>query len=287
MKLHTLLIALVMMVSTPSLMAQANDYEADTTPLRPVTSSYMLKAGSTNQADTYLSPLKYSGWAVGFEYERLQAMRFSPEKWVMRLALGIDGSRAGYRNHSAYLAGVSLKGSWAMMRRWRIDKGFSAGVGGATTLDLGALYSSRNGNNPVNAQASWTIDAAAYASWNGHIGRLPLTARYQTLLPVTGAFFAPDYGELYYEIWLGNHSGLAHPVWWGKWFRWDNLLTVDLHFGGTSLRLGYSGEITTWRVNGLTHRDFRHSFVLGVTTEWISLSPRAKATHKQRIISAQ
>ncbi len=81
--------------------------------------------------------------------------------------------------------------------------------------------------------------ATGYVCWSGSLGRLPLSLRYQPVLPVVGAFFAPDYGELYYEIYLGNHSGLAHCGWWGNYFALENLLTADLRLGSTTLRIGY------------------------------------------------
>ena len=58
--------------------------------IRPVNSSWMLDAGSAHVADTYLSPLKYTGWNVSFEYERLQAMKFSPEAWRQQLQVGVE-----------------------------------------------------------------------------------------------------------------------------------------------------------------------------------------------------
>lgn len=254
--------------------------------VRPIVSSYMAEWGASHLTDTYLSPLKYSGWHTAMRYERLQAMRFNPDLWVMRLSAGIDIDRTTNPNRNSTMTGASISGQWSMARRWRIGHGLSVGAGGMTGLDLGGLFNSRNGNNPASANASWQIGVTAYTTWNGKIGHLPITFRYNTSLPVTGVFFAPDYGELYYEIWLGDTSGLIHPIWWGNWTRWDNLVTVDLHLGGTSLRLGYSGRISTWRVNNITSRTFLHSIVIGITTEWISLRPGRSVSGAARSISA-
>ena len=51
---------------------------------RPVVSAYTLEAGTAHIAQTYLSPLRYSGPMLALSYERMQAMRFDPERWVMR-----------------------------------------------------------------------------------------------------------------------------------------------------------------------------------------------------------
>ncbi|MDE6130631.1 MAG: hypothetical protein K2F74_03465, partial [Muribaculaceae bacterium] len=68
--------------------------EGQETVERPVTSVYTIEAGRSHICDTYLTPLKYDGWQTALSYERWQAMRFNPEKWVMnrrgRLSLDRD-----------------------------------------------------------------------------------------------------------------------------------------------------------------------------------------------------
>ncbi|MCD8393764.1 MAG: DUF3316 domain-containing protein [Bacteroidales bacterium] len=243
-------------------------------PARPVTASYMLEAGSAHLADTYLTPLKYSGWKLGLAYERFQAMKFNPEGWVMRYwgELEVDHTENPARNATMWLADLNL--SWAMMHRWRLDHEVSLYLGGLTGVNLGALYNDRNGNNPVAVKAAWTVDLTAMATWKYRLGRLPILLRYQATMPLTGVFFSPDYGELYYEIYLGDHNGLAHAAWPGNYFSLDNLLTADLQLGGTWLRLGYHCLWHSSRVNHITSRHITHAFTIGITGEFLSLNPR-------------
>jgi len=213
-------------------------------------------------------------------------MKFSPDKWVRQLRLGINGSRTTNPAGNSYLWYGGIDFSWGMMRRWKLPCGFSAAIGGSASLELGCLYLERNGNNPASAKAAVTLNATGYIAWNGSIWSLPVTVRYQPTLPVTGAFFAPDYGELYYEIYLGNHSGLAHCAWWGNYFRLDNMLSADLHFGSTSLRLGYSADILSTKVNEVVTHIITHTAVIGISGEWISLNPRKPLNPAARTISA-
>jgi len=272
------------------LLASALSVKAQQAPIRPVTSAFMLEAGSSHIIDTYLTPLKYSGWSVAFGYERMQAMKFNPEQWVMRLTIGLELDRSRNLARNATTWGLEADASWSMMRRWRCDAllpRLTAGVGPILNVGGGALYNTRNGNNPVAAKAAITVGVTGYAAWNTRLGRLPLTLRYQPTLPVTGAFFSPDYGELYYEIYLGNHNGLAHWGWWGNYFKLDNLVTADLHFGATALRVGYSGSILSTKVNDITSRVITHRFILGLSGEWMSLAPgRDRMAEKAKIISA-
>lgn len=253
--------------------------------LRAVTSAYTVEIGSSHIADTYLTPLHYRGLNAAFRYERTQAMGFDPERWTMQLKLGAAFDRTQNPTKNATMLYGAADASWAMMRRWRIPQGFTVGVGGATSLNVGVLYLSRNGNNPASAKAAWTVDVTGYAAWSGKIGPVPLTVRYQPTLPLTGAFFSPDYGQLYYQIYLGERAGLAHMAWPANYFMLDNLLTVDLHLGRTSLRLGYHGSVLSSKVNNIVTQRITHAFILGITTEWISLRPGSKDIDA-RIISS-
>ena len=255
-------------------------------PLRPVTSAYTLEFGGAQLTDTYLSPLRYSGWSASLQYERMQAMKFSPERWIMQLRTGLTVDRTENPAENATMWNANLRLEWGMMHRWELPCKLTLAAGGSTGIDLGCLYSSRNGNNPASAKAAWTVNLTAMAVCNMTLGKLPITLRYQPTIPLTGIFFSPDYGELYYEIYLGDDSGLVHPAWWGNYFRMENLLTADLHFGNTCFRIGYRGNILSTKVNNLNTRIITNSVVLGICGEWISLTPGKSISPEARVISA-
>ena len=190
------------------------------TVIRPVYSEYTLHAGSAHHADTYLSPIKYSGWTIGFGYQRRQALKFNPMDWVSQLSFDIDIDRTLNTSKNAIMWYAGLDFSYAMLHRWQLSDGFSVGIGPSLALNAGCLYLDRNGNNPASAKAAITLNADGYATWKGKILNHPLTLRYQASIPVTGAFFSPDYGQLYYEIYLGNHDGLCQWAWPDKTCRW-------------------------------------------------------------------
>ncbi len=257
--------------------------------LRPVTSAYSIEVGSSHLTDTYLTPLNYDGWTAAMSYERLQAPRFNPAGAIMQLRgrLSVDRDQNPARN--ATIWGLDLNVDWGVLWRLkssRLPRGLALSGGINTGIDLGALYLARNGNNPVTAKAAWTVGISAMAVYNFRLGALPLTLRYQPSLPLTGVFFSPDYGELYYEIYLGNRSGLVHCAWPGNYFRLDNLVTLDLRFKGATLRLGYHNEVYSGKVSNIVSGHTVHSFVIGLANEWISLSPRRKLSDDAKIISA-
>lgn len=274
MKPHHIIAIFLLLVANSVSAGESTDSVSGGRPLRPVFASYAVEYGSAHLTDTYLTPLKYDGWHAGFDYARYQAMRFAPTDWTMRLHfnLGVDKTDNPARNASMW--SIMLNADWGMMRKFRLLQSLTLAVGGSTGIELGCLYNARNGNNPASAKASWTLNITGYAAYRVNFGRIPVTFMYHPTLPVTGLFFSPDYGELYYEIYLGDTSGLTHWAWWGNYFSLDNLLTADIHFGNTNLRVGYHGKVFSSKVNDITTNIFTHSLVLGVSGDWISVNPR-------------
>lgn len=273
--------AILLLLVATAATAKAQDVE------RPVLSAYTLEAGSAHIADTYLTPLKYYGQNYALGYERMQAMRFSPDRWVMRLRGRLSLERVKSPARNSLMWGLGLDLGWSMMHRWRPAQQWTVMAGGYTSADAGVLYLSRNSNNPASAKGAWTVGVSAAAVYNGRIGRIPFCARYQAELPLTGIFFTPQYGELYYEIWLGNHSGLVHGAWPGNYFGLDNLATVDLRFGRTILRLGYRCDILSSKANDIVSRSVTHTAVVGIASEWLSLGPSdSRKAEQARITSS-
>lgn len=283
MRCAELFIFATVLLSGTALQAAAESQDG----VRPVYSAYTLEAGSSHVAETYLSPLHYDGWTVGLGYRRAQAMKFSPEKWLMELGgrLGLDRTLSRpARNVVEWRMNFELE--WGMLRKWRMPRLFTLYAGGFTRLDAGVFYLSRNSNNPVAAKASWTLGPRVGASWSGRIKSLPLVLRYGADMPLTGIFFSPEYGELYYEMYLGNHSGLVRAAWPGNFFRLDNNIVADLRFGATILRVGYSARIFSSKASHIVTRTVTHTFVLGIATEWLSVNPSKLSDATARIISA-
>lgn len=260
-------------------------------PIRPVLSAYSIEGGTSHLADTYLTPLHYDGWHVGLGYERMQAPGFNPENWVMQLSARVNFDDAQNPARNATMLNLEAEAAWSIMRRWKgafgAPKALTLGIGPGTSLRGGVLYLNRNGNNPAAAKGDWTLNASGFAAYNFNIGKLPITLRYEAILPVTGVFFTPEYGQLYYEIWLGDTGGLAQMAWWGNYFRIDNLLTADLRLGGTTLRIGYHNDIISTKAHDIVSRRITHAFTFALVTEWTSLSSRKKVAQSDaRVISA-
>lgn len=231
---------------------------------RPVIGSYRLELGRRIDYSSYLSPFSYRGTDFAVSGFWTKAMPFNPK----HMAMNFEG-RANFGNllnpaRSAREIDFHMQIQWGMMWETRPAENWLVGVGGNVGLYGGLMYLPRNGNNPVSAQFATGIGAAGYASYLFHIKELPVLVSDRLNLPLMSGFFCQDYGESYYEIFLGNRKGLAHFGWPGNRAGVDNLLCVSLDFGRTAMEVGYRFSMQNERANNLTTRIFNHAFVIGV-----------------------
>lgn len=243
---------------------------------RPVVGSYRIEIGRRSAYSTYLSPFSYHGTGFALSGFWTKMLPCNPEHLAMhfdtRLAyaslLNPAGSASELEFHS------SLR--WGMQWQKRLSGGWLVGVGGEAGLYGGALYLLRNSNNPVSAQFAAGLGAVGYASKVLWIKKLPVVISDRLALPLMSGFFCQEYGEPYYEIYLGNRKGLAHFGWPGNRFGVDNLLSVTLDFGRTAMEVGYRFSMQNERANNLTTRIFNNAFVIGVIPGGIGLKSRRK-----------
>ncbi len=242
---------------------------------RPVASMFTVDVGHASVRDTYLTPITYGGLNLRLGYQAMQACGFGPEKWVRNLEVGVEYDNVDNLVGNNTMHSLMVEGRWSLMRRWRIGDKLQLMGGGAVMMRGGAIYNGSNSNNICSVKIHAGLGLAGTAVYPVRVGRLPVTLSYQVNTPVIGAFYSPEYDESYYEIYVGNHSGLVHPAWWGNRFEINNLVSADLHLGGTILRLGYRNHVEHSDVSNLCTRVVTHAFVLGVGGEFLSLSRKS------------
>ena len=214
--------------------------------------------------DSYLTPITYDGLDLALQYEAVRGI--GDGRWLWQLQVGADYNHVENpaRNNDLHKLMGNL--TFDMQRHWRglIAHRIDVSAGPMTQLRAGIVYNEVNSNNPVTARACWNVGATAMAVWPTRLRRLPVTLRYQVQLPVAGVFFAPDYDESYYEIYLGNHKNLAHLGWWGNRLDMTHYLGADFKLGKATVRLGYRTRLEHWSVNHLNVHDVTHALVLGL-----------------------
>lgn len=269
------------------LSATARAQDTDSTVLRPVTSIVSVSGGGSHLLDTYLSPLHNSGLHLGLAWEHFQATGFSPDNWVRQLELSASYERNNSPAGNHHFHSVTGQARWSLMRRWKgvLTPELQLMAGGQTALRGGIIYAPQNSNNVVSARVQWNVGLSAMAAYNFKIKRLPVTLSYQASVPVAGVFYSPEYGESYYEMYVGNHSGLVHFGWWGNRFDMENMVAADLHLGSTVLRIGYRNRFSTSWVSNLSTRERYHAVVIGLGGDILSLGYRKSLPRDARIVS--
>lgn len=231
---------------------------------RPVLSEYNLEFGGVRAGSDYLSPLTYGGWGASLSGRWTKVFNHWDDKAMMEFDADVSLQRLLNPAGTALMYGADgtfdwgLSGIFRPAPAWRLTAGATAGLSG------GALYLTRNGNNPVTVLASTALSLVASADYSFRIGRLPITLSDRLSIPSLSVFFCPEYGESYYEIYLGNHSGLIHCGWWGNAFALSNRLQARMHFGKRSLVVGWHFSHRSFHANSLTTFITKYMFTVGL-----------------------
>ena len=227
--------------------------------------SVMLSVGCINLLDTYLSPEKYQGTEVGFMANRTMVLK---KDWRWDRSFSHHGALAMAKNkvgNANFLAG-SYNDPFAMRRRWTfLDEKLLVEGGGGIEANLGVLYSTRNGNNPVQLKTSLNVATSGVATYFFKIKDAVWNVRYEVAFPLVGAMFSPHYGQSYYEIFSrGNYD---HNIVFTSPFNTPSvrqMLTIDIPLAKSCLRIGYLGNFQQAKANNLKYHSYSHAFVVGI-----------------------
>lgn len=255
---------------------------------RVSTSAVTFDYGGVRNVDTYLSPLRYTGarYRIGMEY--LRPARFAPVDWVHQVTAGItyENTLNPAGNNTIYTLLADAR--WGLAHRWRdvIVPGLSLYAGGTFGFDGGVAYDPRNSNNVCSPQVYLHLGLTGMAAYRLRIGRLPLVLRYQFFSPVVGAFYLPDYGQSFYEIYLGDCWNTVTCGYWGNRFDMENCVTVDLQLGKFALRVGYKNNFMTLWENNISMRKTVHAFVVGFSWHSLRFNPDDGISDHARMVNA-
>ena len=259
--------------------AQTDDME---TPPYSVNEGTMIGAGGYNIKDTYLSPLKYTGWGVRILNERMKIVKLANYNVSRQQIISVDfASTQNAPNTSTDFAGF-VDYSLGYHYRFPITSDLKILAGASAHALAGFILNTRNGNNPGSAKGDIDLNISALAIYQLKINNYPITLRYQLEMPFAGMLFSPHYGQSYYEIFnLGNSKGVIQFNSFHNKFALKNVITADLPIANFTLRVGYLNSSYRTDVNGIQSHIISHSFMIGLVKEFVSFGgKRLKQTHK-------
>ena len=234
----------------------------------PSARTLLFGIGRTNQFDTYLSPMEYTGLQVSFLIRSERMTRMANRHISFQSTL--HGAYTNTENPAAtakYMGGrLAYDAGWhyhySPLHNLDVKGGALVGT------DLGFLYNTRNGNNPAQGRFSIDLSLSAGADYSFNVplwkGRhLPMRVSYQSDLPMIGLMFSPEFGESYYEI---SQHGVGHDIicaYPGNALSFRQFLTLDFCLRRVTLRIGYLCDIRQSNARSLKYHDISHSFMFG------------------------
>lgn len=234
---------------------------------KAVNQATLFGVGTMVLTDTYLSPLEYNGLTLSLFHERLNATSLLRGKLLLQQQIFLQGASTDnpISNAKTYYGNIDyhLNGFHPILN----TNSFRLLAGAGADLSLGGIYNIRNSNNPAQLKTSINLNASLLAFYKWRL----LTLRWQVTSPLLGAFFSPEYGQSYYEIFvLGNNTGTIHFATPANQRGLRNYITADYPIGKVTLRAGYLRNYYRTEANNLITSISSHQFMIGLAFESLS-----------------
>ena len=246
--------------------------------------SFLIGMGQSSTYDSYLSPLKYSGWNIGLMGEQMKTTRLLKGRFSTQELFYLEFADTKNPTKSGESYAGSLNYNYSTFYRFNPGRKLQLWAGLQGDFLLGAIYNQRNSNNPANAKVDLNLNLSGMAAYRFRIWRQAVQLRYQLNLPFLGTLFSPEFGQSYYEISLGNGGSLIHFAAWHNRFVMRNMLSVELPFSFCTLRLTAMNWLYETRVNDLNTQLVSNSIYLGVSKYFYTVPGTKTDKNKYRYV---
>lgn len=247
----------------------------------------LIGVGGYNIKDTYLSPLKYTGWGMRILNERMKVVSLADYNVSRQQLISVDFSSASNPAETSNDLSGFVDYSLGYHYRFKPSPALKILAGASVHGMVGFIYNTRNGNNPATLKADLDLNLSAMAIYRLMIKDYPLMIRYQVETPFIGALFSPYYGQSYYEIFnQGNKSGTVQFSSFHNKLALRNYVTVDVPVGNFTVRVGYLNSLYYTDVNNIEGHIVSNSFMIGFVKEFYSLGGKNLKKKKHLFKSA-
>lgn len=243
--------------------------------------STMIGLGNAHIYDTYLSPLEYKGWNLGVAHEQMKMTGIANDKVSAQHFFAIEFANTQNPAHNAHNYSLNLEYAYGLHYRFQPMPKFQIFAGSQINAAIGGIFNSRNGNNPVAGKANLSLNLSGIAAYQFEIGTQTVQLRYQLNIPFIGVMFAPNYGQSYYEIGLGNDD-VVHFSSFHNYLSMRNIFSAELPFKACTLRLTYMNRIYETKVNQLDTHLSSDSFYIGLSKNFYTVSGKKQKSNRYR-----
>ncbi|MBR4886538.1 MAG: DUF3316 domain-containing protein [Muribaculaceae bacterium] len=222
----------------------------------PLHTALEFNIGGGAWKDKYMSYYTYSGTSFSVGAEMMRAGK-NESKWVQQHQLRymynsgtISLSDKGKSKSHLFNYTFGYMYNQTVAPKLRLYYGFDINALG------GYFDNAHKGNNPISIKGDLSLGFTGMAVYDFHLGKRPITARYQMSLPVFATFIQVEQG-------YSNIIGAWHLTTWDGHFNMRNRLLFDLHFDSWALRLGYNNDIMTYYATSNHFQYVSHNLVVG------------------------
>jgi len=226
--------------------------------------------------DSYLSPNNYMGFDVDILGEDWRRSAWGENLFRQSIYETTVGLTAAGSTSSTLVLGETYTHAFA----WRLARlgPLDLYAGPELQARVGALYNTRNSNNPVNLKLGLHAGGMAMAEVRYDIAGLPARTSYQLDLPLLGVVFSPQYTQSYYEMFdLRQFGGAVHFVSPFNGFSLRRILTTDLTLRHSILRIVLENDTYQYRTSTNSHALRTIRLGVGFVFNSYAIRPREKA----------
>ena len=246
--------------------------------------SFSIGFGQSSAYDTYLSPLKYSGWNLGLTGEQMKTTRLMKGRLSIQELFYLEFANTENPSKSAKSYIGSLNYDYGTYYQFNPIRKLQLWAGLQGDVLLGAIYNQRNTNNPANAKVNLNLNLSGMAAYRFHIWRQAVQLRYQINLPFLGALFSPEFGQSYYEISLGDGNPFVHFAAWHNCFVLRNTFSVEVPLNFCTFRLSAMNWLYETRVNDLDTQLMSNSIYMGISKYFYTVPGTKTDKNKYRYV---
>lgn len=210
---------------------------------QPYENILTLRYGGLWQQDQYLSPLLYSGQAIGISNEWWQNFRRdTTQHWQHVGQLHITGAMAYSERKNNLIYSMGLQGGWGTQYTWKWPHlGLQLLLGPYIDMDLSPKIQASNVNKPYSMDLSINLNAMGGIRWTFNARKTSYRLQYLARANIIGIDYLPDYWHSYFEMSEGVLGQIRCAGMWNH-RRLHHELTFDMQFIRSTWRIGVKHE---------------------------------------------
>lgn len=226
-----------------------------------------LGGGYSAVYDSYLSANRYTGYNIVYSNEGVyniegaRIFEYFEDEYLFTLSRLKDD--ADYSLSYALSLDATIRFDYKFFESDRLTLHTGPGL----AARIGVTYNPHNSNNPAQANFYCMLAPHIAGIWRFSIADTPLALGVKSTIPLLGVAFAPEYGQLYYEIYeYDGYKNSFHFAWPLVMPTIHNRISLDFPLGDTLLRLSYNQNYSFQHYSDNISAASNHSLMIGVIT---------------------